>query len=637
MTHVVGLRMVNFQRYRGEHVLQLGPGTYAIVAEDEDDQQRSNWLGKSTIPMALRYALEGHKPKHFDGVDEMISRGQAEMLVEVELSDGTFVSRGKKRDRPYDLKVEFAIDSGSGLREMYQDTAQQEIWKSIGFTADDLLHTAYAEQKQLDALIVAKGTALHDVVTGWLRLEPLVDAADAAASELKTDSLKLASLERELVDHEKAFAEGLTPESLVDLVAKLEREDRDEATRRAANQERLRQHQAWQKSRNQRSEAVVLFVEVLALWAGLVSLPPATGDAAELEKEVLDTRRILDEALAQHRQKLKLAAGKFDGACPVNGEQCPVAVKINSQRSSNAQLAEASERAVVVARSEAAVAATPLVAFHEASGAQQRARAELGRSMLRLSAFDPVLRNPLPLEPPVAEALDGTATAQELTRAKAQQAEQALRQFRIDELKGLLPLARHRVAVARAALAVLGPEGAQKRVSTRAVEAIERVANADLTRVGIPLSLKVRWGRETQQPARQCPQCGAAFPASVKVKACEQCLSPRGMQVKPELRVRLSHVSGAATDLAGLAFRCAAFKWLRQKRQAPWSVAVLDEPFGSLDAANKRALAAHVQQLVASTFDQALIIAHDPVLLDGLQQRIVVTGHGDWSSVAVAS
>ncbi len=578
----------------------------------------------------------------------MISRGESEMLVEVELSDGSFVSRKKRRDRPYDLNVEVphphADTTGHpfpGHLALFQDNAQEEIWRRIGFSADDLLHTAYSEQKQLDALVAAKGSVLQDVVTGWLRLEPLVDAADAAGVELKAFSSQLLVVEEKLADVRKDPALGWDLSELRSRITELELQAKDEERRRKANSQRITEHDAWlvlnskwQSQGRARAEAAS---EILRLESSLAELPLPQGEQLQLEQAANLAARAADATEVEWRQKRSLAGGLFDGNCPVNGGSCPIAVDINADRKRNELLLREAAAARAAAQVELAKQRAPLAEHVARRQARERLEARLEQARHSLRVADRQELPLLPEEPDVAGIVEGVGVSlelDELLRRKLLAAEGC--KAKEQELLGLAAPLRLKIPVARAALAVLGPEGAQKRVAERAVQAIERVANRDLTTAGVALSLAVRWGRETKQPARQCPQCGSAFQGN-SAKVCAQCLAPRGMQFKPELRVRLSNVSGAATDLAGLAFRCAAFKWLRAKRQVPWSVAVLDEPFGSLDVANKRALAAHVQALVASTFDQAFVVAHDRALLDGLQKRIVVTGRGDWSTVAVAT
>lgn len=644
MTHVTGLRLINWQRFRGNHVLELGPGTWAITAQDERDEGRSNWLGKSALLKALRWLLEGHKPREVDTLDELISWGENEMGVEGELSDGTFISRLKKRDRAVDLCVELSPEAfpwtrgGRGdLGKLYKDPAQDVIWKNvIGLTSDDLLNTAYAEQKQLAQLVSIKGTGLHDIVTGWLRLEPLVAASDAAYDELAKLTAQLNATQTELQNLE---ADPILTSSVDELrarVTELEAAEQDFEQRRLQTQQRVRAHDEWLRLKERRDEAERARAEVERLERELAVLPKPKGDKAKLDAAVLAASNEHETKRREHEQKQTLAAGLFNGCCPVNGEQCPIAKSINEQRTKNTQLAATAKTERDVAYTALQAAAAPLNLHTTLSAAVDRANTRLQQARASFNRIAPLLERPLPEEPDVVDIVLGVGQSLELDQARKQLERYEFLTKKLAALCTDIEQLKASVRVVRAGAAILGPEKAQRLIAERATKIIERVANADLAKAGIDLSLAVRWGRETQQPARQCPKCGTAFPPSTRVKVCAGCLAPRGMAVKPELRFKLSNVSGAADDLAGLALRCSAFKWLRARRGAQWSVAVLDEPFGSLDRTNKRALAAHVQSMLAGTFEQSIIVAHDAAILDAMANRIVITGRGKWSDVRVA-
>lgn len=634
MTHVTGLRLINWQRFRGEHVLALGRGTYAVTAQDADDDGRSNWLGKSALLAALRWALEGHKPRTVDALDELISHGEDNMGVEVELSDGTFISRLKKRGSAVDLGVDITTDDARGVVNLYKDPAQDEIWRVIGLTADDLMNTAYAEQKKLAALVDVKGTGLHDIVAGWLQLERLVAAGDESMTKLAAAAADLKTAQAELAKWEADPLMSEDPEQLCARISQLEELEADTLKRQQDNKKRIQEHDEWLKLKEQREQAEQAQAEVARLTA---ELPLPVSASAAVMQRAAETAAAHRDADRDYQQKRTLATGEFAGLCPVMGKSCPITAEINSDQAHNKRLLQVAHANVIAANTAKQVAANMLA--NEQTREREHARAAAGLEYAKTQAAKLAhrLEQPLPAEPDVVAIVEGIGVGLELSELRKKHDDRARAMRRVAELRGIVEQLTPRVRVARAAAAVLGPEGAQRRIAERAVQSIERTANADLAAAGIGLTLAVRWGRETQQPARQCPQCGTAFPPSARVKTCTGCLAPRGMAVKPELRFRLSNVSGAAEDLAGLALRCSAFKWLRARRGAQWGLAVLDEPFGSLDRTNKRALAAHVQSMLAGTFEQALLVAHDAALLDGCQHRIAITARGKWSEVKVAA
>ena len=85
----------------------------------------------------------------------------------------------------------------------------------------------------------------------------------------------------------------------------------------------------------------------------------------------------------------------------------------------------------------------------------------------------------------------------------------------------------------------------------------------------------------------------------------------------------------------GIAFQLAASQFLRDRRGASLTFLVLDEPFGSLDAANKQSLARSFATMLGDGFDQAFIIAHDQGILDSLPGKIQIMSKGGFSEVHV--
>jgi DNA repair exonuclease SbcCD ATPase subunit len=117
---------------------------------------------------------------------------------------------------------------------------------------------------------------------------------------------------------------------------------------------------------------------------------------------------------------------------------------------------------------------------------------------------------------------------------------------------------------------------------------------------------------------------------------CGKCGAAREHKSDGKLHLALSDRSGAAEDLGGLAFQLAAARWLRSRRGSPWSVVVLDEPFGALDEHNRRALATSLTGLIGDGFEQAFVVAHDRRTLDAMPNRILVRAHAKHSTVELA-
>jgi DNA repair exonuclease SbcCD ATPase subunit len=650
MTHLTGIRLTNFERFRGSFELALQPGIYAVVAELEGNADRSNGLGKSGLLRAIRFALEGNKPRTAPTLDHLISEGESELGVDLEFDDGTFISRTKKRDKSVQLHVilprDYQEPDGNLVNtelDYYQAAADEALWKHLGFSPADLLSTCIAEQRRLAALVlppegkIKSGSGFEEVIHDWLGLEQLVAAGDQAAAALRQSVRHLNQLEKEMAELQERWKGYDVAAAEAELEAlRLRVVAHEEAIKQCAAKRAERE--AWLAQKGIHDAMVNARDELSALEQQWRDLPPFKDTlelAAELERMHEQAYR---KASDDYASKRTLASGGFSGTCPVNGEACPIKDKINSQNAKNEKLLNDARSLNEEAYARLKAAKNTHREQRDAAEVRTKLQAKLDYQRKAVTEWERrVVFETLGPEPIVEEG-EGDGGASYLLRSK--QAE--LDGFRAFELESkgrwlAMEQQRIRIGVQRAAVAVLGPEGAQRRISERAVHAIERSANGDLHQAGIDLQLLVRWGRETKQLAKQCSQCGFAFPSSGQVKVCETCLAVRGMQVSPELRFELSSVSGGFEDLGGLALRCAAFKWLRAKRHSDWSVAILDEPFAHLDRAHVRALSTHVQTLLASTFSQAFITAHHVSVLDSMPRRIVIKGQGKWSTVSVAA
>jgi DNA repair exonuclease SbcCD ATPase subunit len=122
------------------------------------------------------------------------------------------------------------------------------------------------------------------------------------------------------------------------------------------------------------------------------------------------------------------------------------------------------------------------------------------------------------------------------------------------------------------------------------------------------------------------------------VKQCGRCGTERGPLLVNKLYLVLSDRSGAAEDLAGAAIQLAASAWLRRERASGWGSALIDEPFGALDASNRRAFAVHLTVMLRRYgFEQSFIVSHSADTVGMLPGRIVVDNVGGRATVRVVA
>lgn len=620
-------------RFGGEHIIELEPKLYGVVAEYEGDRDRSNWAGKSGFLDALGpFPLFGwHR---FETEDEFIYRDAEECEVETTYDTGLSIRRSRARGRSTKLEVEMDGKTLNGA------AAQEAIDRAIGMSRDDFYATHFFQQKRMARFILARRSERMAIVNDWLQMDrleragalargmyaKLLEKVEELSTELKTvnDELRRAS------DHvgypvEASHVAAILPQMEDDLQqletkVQLLEDERNAASSRAVLREQHRRYND-QKNIVERLNAELAQAKNAASGITAEAAEKATADADRLRGEVA-------ELVARDKSLSSIVDGRFDGRCPIICDECPAKEEIGSRRQ------EAAEQRNAV-RHEAEAKNVQRTAKRLVIDTYTKNQSTISALTTRLEAASVLLASIEPDEPMpeqseedvakrYAEAVQAHTKGKNLvTLVQTLLARRAELQVEIEKVQGL-------VDEEKIASLVLCRE-APKKIAKEALGQIERDANEKLASVGIDLAIRMEWERETKQLEPTCDRCGMPFGASAKVKECSRCHNPRGFKKDDGLDIVLSDQSGAAEDLAGIVVQLAAASWLRTKRSNAFGVIWIDEPFGSLDVSNRKALATHFAQLVMNSYEQAFVIAHDRGVMDAMPGRILVTA-GEHSS-----
>jgi DNA repair exonuclease SbcCD ATPase subunit len=681
------LTLCNFGPYRDEQTIELDAKVYAIVAQHVENPDRSNWLGKTTFLESIDFALYGNH--RYAKEDLWISREASEGFVELETTDGMIIRRARSRGKSTKLTVD------DGGRNLAKDEADAHIVTRIGLDKADFRNTSYFEQRAMARFVNADPGVRMGIIASWFRLEPLqecekavrtqaTDLADAvqaletqiagkrsyiiqnyrATSPASTSAAPSAEMMVESMEQEAAVATKKVSDleaEVDDLQAQLLAGVADRAEW-AGHQEKAAE---WDRVA---ARGKFRAGELSALRTVHEEADTATPKAIESLKEGMmfaTTRKQvayadLTRATTEATQKGQLAKGEFDGLCPVAGIQCPAKDEINAPRKRNLVMFD--EAKATKAKAQAAYT----LAVEEVADAQRRHEKAVGSVSEAKERLASMARLESELES--LRALAGTLHTSVL-RVKGEppediapiKAEIGKLRTEIDELRAsgsyqtraaqaitttmreLVLLEAELVekfkeaSVFREAVQIFGRNGAQKRVAEGALSKIEAGANDLLKTCGIDLSMGVQWAREGGGLATECEICGTPFPASARVKACVKCKAERGPKMVNKLDITLSDRSGAAEDLAGIAFQLSASAWLRNDRSSAWGTACIDEPFTALDTANRKALAIHFATMLKGTYgyEQSFIVAHNRDVMESLPARIEIFADAKGSKLNV--
>lgn len=642
--HVVLIEVTNYGPFKGRHRIKLEPSVYGIVGRHAADPGRSNWLGKSWALGAVRYALYGAHNAPSD--DAMIHNGEAESAVHLEMDDGTLVTRGRKVGKATQLKYTPGKRPAAAAT---QKRAQELINDYMKMDLVDFDASCFIEQKQIARMVTASPADRTKIVNAWFELGPLQEAATHASDHLRT---LLAEKSRNAQVRETSLAafEDFDVEVARKSVAKLETRAAGLVELRRILKEQIQTGREWQREKRRADEFEELLVEGKEMASKVAMLEAALAamdSEASLEGAAQEAATALTNAKGLLADDAQLARGEFDGQCPVMRSECflpdQVAETKDDAKRRLPQLTETCDR-MKLEYDEAMRLKGARVSLERDLEAAKRDVDEIrSDAQERADAADFIDENPKPI------AVEALVLKEEQYDADiaALKADQALLEAQIKGYEAAMvaveqygPEAQKlddNIRTAREAVAILGRSGAQKEIASSALAAIEKLANGLLSSASIDLTLAVRWAREGKGLASHCDACGAPFGASARVKACPGCNAARGPKLIEKLELELSNRSGAADDMAGLAFQLAASSWLRQKRGSDWSVVFIDEPFGALDETNARNLSSHLHTLIRGDFgfEQGFLVAHSASIMGAMPARVVVTSDGMASSLGV--
>ena len=624
----MGIHLLNWERFRGCHDLALRPQPYAVVARGEEDPERSNAFGKSSLVRAVRFVLYGdHEHRLEDG---WITRGEQEGEVTVDLGELGAVTRSRKRGKA--TQVFFQKAKG--------DDAQARLEAALGFTREDFGATCYFAQGEMASHVRMKPEPRFAIVAGWVGLEKL-EAAEAHNRAALNGALQACGRAAEQV---RAFETALQEcgDASDEKVAALEKHVEVQAAR-------VREAEHVFRVAEEQMQRGKLEDELLDVQRQLEAVPAEDPEAESVLERAKSEESVVKLAWVradnEERQKRLLARGKFDGSCPVAGIECPAKDAINARVEENSVLYTRAREVAGDAAKRHAMARALLQSAEERYRDEVRADARAKT----LEEREAVLKAKLAHIPKIEVDFEAAAkrkvgSCDDLASARTQLELAAVALRRRADLERRLQEARQGLRAADATLgplreasAILGRSGAQRAAAEGMLAEVEQGANSRLERCGIPFSVRVSWDREAGGLAKACGTCGEPFPKSEKVKACPRCGDARGPHVVQKLEYELSERSGAADDLVGIAIRLAASDWLRRARGAAWSVAFLDEPFGQVDASLRRFAGQQLGAMLSREFAQSFVIAHHAAALDALPGRIEVLGGAQGSSVRVVA
>lgn len=641
--YLTKLTVENWLPFRGIQTIELGPTCYGIIAEVVGQSGRSNWSGKTSLLEAIPFALFGTHRKRTE--DEWIHGTEQRGSVRLEFDTGLVITRSRVRGGS--TIVEVRARDGSVYR---QSSAQQAIERELVMGRQDFYTTCFFKQKDIAALVYADPATRAAEFSAWLRLGKLeashatVGAEIGALQEKRVratlrltgvrDAVERLGVEppitQDAIIEWKALLEDTRPglQEAMDAALTIHKDAFEACVVEARRVAVLATH-----ARNA-VRCVELRNELAACSVSDASLQVAVGECNVARVNAEAARASLANAKAEMDRTAALCRGEFDGVCPVNEAQCPVAASIRaSNEASKAIHVRAKERVTTLANQYRVVKE----GLESSKATEARLRSQIARAVACTSQLDRLLESGQPrssepsrlaeLEKDRDRAHDRFLFARDAVTATATKIDALGEHAReMQSLEEDIAELDRELVVRRAAHHIFGRNGAQRIIAEAAIETIVRGGNEMLAQAGVDLSFGMTWAREGKGLASVCQECGSGFPTSVKIKACTRCGADRGAKIVEKSEITFSQCSGAAEDMVGGVLRLSAGRWFRRTRGCSWGFVAIDEPFGALDEANREAYAGLLAAVLRpeNGFGQSFIVAHHQDVLSALPGSIRV-------------
>lgn len=647
---IATLTVHDWMAFAGEQRLKLPDGPIAVTARYVSDPRRSNWAGKTAFLEAIGWCVHGtHRKRLDDDVINYDANGCAVDLTFTPVGDRTLRVR-RSRVRGQATRVEVYV----GDEHYTGEKAQAVIDDMLRLTSADLEATTWFKQGDAEAIVGLTSGKRRATVERWLDLERWSKAGKLArervtntANKVAVESQIVSECQAALLTAEQVAGLRVDVEVLRNDIAELERST-DVGSSYAVLDRLTKYNRAEERARTTAERARAARTVLAEIQKPDVDLEALTASAVEARAKIAG----IDREGRELGQIVR--AGSFAGDCPLVRAPCPSAEFVTSKREAMVErMAELSdslsaERAV---ESDASAKIRSVQALKDAHrDAVSKYNTALANAREAKAELDALTKPDDDEVGEANEAIDGSETARAAIGEKQQRIGSINRQIfsndeRIVQLKNAK--AREAKAVEEHSTAVLvsrafASTGISARIAAEQLLGLEERANAGLA--DSDLSFSFAWERELRDLAPSCEECGFAFKGQ-RDKACPKCAAPRLTKRADELEILVddgtpledvSAKSGGARTLVAAAIRLAGGLMLRELRGSPAAWAVVDEPFGFLDATNREALARTFTSMLGSFgLEQAFIVSHDAALLDAIPTKLVIVRDGTKSEIVV--
>ena len=652
-----------------------------ILGRGVTDSKRSNFLGKSSILEAIRYAITGNS-RASEGRDvketDLIHHGEESMMVMLMLEeDGQkyIIKRGRDSKNNGVLETNWASDKAK---------AQEFINNAINMTPDDFDLTVFFKQSEISQFMDLGPAEKKKVLMRWQNIDHWTDKEKKVLEDLKREKNILRDRQIELATMQKSVEkpEDIVPE-LED--AKYQIEQLDEKISKLKTQlsnlgtsvsesEVLRLQNIKNKLHRQISEYQDHTSELSARYNKIkedINSVESSYDADEINKKIKEHERDVNEYRIQARNlKSKIDIGPSkDGLCPIINEPCDRITYTESQISSfKKKLEEITKEGqsinVVIGSlkddlkklTDVKLYKMKLETISKDLESEVTKKETLKKNKQEYLEVSEKLKAADPEKISKMENIQTEISNSETQRSRLNQKigilNHKLEMFsksekQIEILQSELMKQSQIIEDLNFVSYMFGKNGIVSLEIENSFSQIEEEINYVLSLFYDSLSVQFEADRETKAWETHCLSCGTLYEKGTKKLECSNCGTIRQKKRVDELRLDIIEngnvtpfkmASGGLKTIISIAVRTALTMLVKRRNNTNFNVIFLDEIDSALDSFFKERVMFFVKETLTKKlgFEQVFWISHDKSISENLDDIIMVRGFETYSKLVWA-
>jgi DNA repair exonuclease SbcCD ATPase subunit len=670
--YIKSLSFKNFMRIKSATLDMQDKDIIGIIGKYDHDDKRSNYVGKSSILEAIRYAITGKS--RASKTQQLIHFGQDVMeIVLVLVSDDNeeFTIR-----RGCDVNGKSVLEVGWGDKKR---EGQELINDILGIDDKDFDLTFFFKQSEISQFMNLGSAEKKKMVMKWQKNDHWIDKEKAAIEDvkklkdsIKVDEITLRNLELNLGDENTLQDQyGRTRVLISDCEAKLDNLKKELKQLNKNNTTKEAYDKAVIEYKKLSREKPVVIDRLKKIADAKKRLDDVMADYSEedilakrdLYKQTVKEKSDLEAERNVLTKKLEKLTKHNSGMCPIIEEPCDRIKLTDEQLASMAQAIDGISKKIVKTKQaeNSILAGISVQEEKKAEIAKLNAivsnEKEVKSQYKHFSSLDEELSKIIKsYDIEAEEKIEDINLNIEIENKNLSKlnSELSVIKHKIDEIeknRNNIEEIRTKISSRSEVLSDLqyvafmfGKNGIPSLEIENSFQEVEDEINFILSHIDKNITVEFKPDRELQSWEELCLSCGWKYPKGTKDHRCKVCSTPRSKKKKDELQLNVVQghnemsfdmCSGGLQTLVSLSVRIALTMMLKRQNNTKLNVLFLDEIDSALDEANKESIKSIVSTILVDKlgFRQVFWISHDKTISNSVPYTLLVKGYKEHSEL----